>query len=239
MLSHLDKESGSLQVRKDTQSFNVCLKDNEIIFESKPAFVPFIHAAMYEACVDMHHALEQLKQLNDPAEIQKNMLDHAVNNIQNKQERTLLEKAINTGSILMELEATTKEGVIREMVDLLDHQGLLVDKELCCQDIFERESVISTCMQNGVAMPHGRTDGTKQLVAAIGIHKSGFDFDSLDGKPTKIFVLCLSPKNSTGPHIQFISSIASVLNKQEAVDSILNAKTPTQILSILSNKKQK
>ncbi len=237
MLSHLDKESGTLQVRKDTQSFNACLKDNEIIFESKPVFVPFIHAAMYEACVDMHHALEQLKQLTSPADIQKNMIQAtAVNKVQNKQERTLLEKAINPKSVLMELKATTKEGIIRELVDVLDSQGYLLDKELCCQDIFEREKVISTCMQNGVAIPHGRTDGTKQLVAAIGIHKDGFNFDSLDGQPSKIFILCLSPKNSTGPHIQFISSIASVLNKAEALDAILNAQTPAQVLSILANK---
>ena len=212
------------------------MKDNTFVFESKEDEVPFINAIMYETCVDLHQSIEQLKKLTNPSEIQKNLL--ATNAQQNKEERSLVEKVIDTKAIIMDLKSDTKEGIIHELVDQLAKDGHLLDKELCCKDILDRESVISTCMQNGVALPHGRTDGTKELVAAVGIHKAGYQFDSIDGKPTKIFILCLSPKNSTGPHIQFISAIASMLNKQESVDEILEATTPEGVLNVLINKKK-
>ena len=240
MLSHLDKDSGVLQIRKDNLSFALTKSPKEFVFESNPDEVPFIRAIMFESIVALHQDLEGLKKLANPEEIRKDYFDASAEVFapeNSKQIRSMIEKGIDTRSIILDLKAQTKEDVIKEMIDRLAENGLLQDKELCQKDVLEREAIVSTCFQNGIALPHGRTDGVNELVAAVGINKNGYNFDALDGQPSKIFVMCLSPKNSDGPHIEFVATVGSVLAKQENIDNILAAKTPEEVIRIFDVKK--
>ena len=240
MLSHLDKDSGVLQIRKDSLSFALTKSPKEFVFESNPDEVPFIRAIMFETIVALHQDLEGLKKLANPEEIRKDYFDPSAEVFapeNSKQIRTMIEKGLNTKSIIMDLKANTKEAVIKEMICRLAGNGLLLDKDLCEKDVMEREAIVSTCFQNGIALPHGRTDGVKELVAAVGINRNGYNFDAIDGKPSKIFVMCLSPKNSDGPHIEFVATVGSVLAKQENIDGILAAETPEEVFAILDIKK--
>ena len=240
MLSHLDKDSGVLQIRKDNLSFALTKSPKEFVFESNPDEVPFIRAIMFETIVALHQDLEGLKKLANPEEIRKDYFDPSAEVFapeNSKQIRSMIEKGLSTKSIIMDLKANTKEAVIKEMICRLAGNGLLLDKDLCEKDVMEREAIVSTCFQNGIALPHGRTDGVKELVAAVGINKNGYNFDALDGKPSKIFVMCLSPKNSDGPHIEFVATVGSVLAKQENIDNILAAKTPEEVIRIFDVKK--
>ena len=240
MLSHLDKDSGVLQIRKDNLSFALTKSPKEFVFESNPDEVPFIRAIMFETIVALHQDLEGLKKLANPEEIRKDYFDPSAEVFapeNSKQIRSMIEKGLSTKSIIMDLKANTKEAVIKEMICRLAGNGLLLDKDLCEKDVMEREAIVSTCFQNGIALPHGRTDGVKELVAAVGINRNGYNFDAIDGKPSKIFVMCLSPKNSDGPHIEFVATVGSVLAKQENIDSILSAETPEEVFAILDIKK--
>ena len=240
MLSHLDKDSGVLQIRKDNLSFALTKSPKEFVFESNPDEVPFIRAIMFESIVALHQDLEGLKKLANPEEIRKDYFDASTEVFapeNSKQIRTMIEKGLSLNSIIMDLKANTKEAVIKEMICRLAGNGLLLDKDLCEKDVLEREAIVSTCFQNGIALPHGRTDGVKELVAAVGINRNGYNFDAIDGKPSKIFVMCLSPKNSDGPHIEFVATVGSVLAKQENIDSILAAETPEEVFAILDIKK--
>lgn len=240
MLSHLDKDSGVLQIRKDSLSFALTKSPKEFVFESNPDEVPFIRAIMFETIVALHQDLEGLKKLANPEEIRKDYFDPSAEVFapeNSKQIRSMIEKGLSTESIIMDLKANTKEAVIKEMICRLAGNGLLLDKDLCEKDVMEREAIVSTCFQNGIALPHGRTDGVKELVAAVGINRNGYNFDAIDGKPSKIFVMCLSPKNSDGPHIEFVATVGSVLAKQENIDGILAAETPEEVFAILDIKK--
>lgn len=240
MLSHLDKDSGVLQIRKDNLSFALTKSPKEFVFESNPDEVPFIRAIMFETIVALHQDLEGLKKLANPEEIRKDYFDPSAEVFapeNSKQIRSMIEKGLSTESIIMDLKANTKEAVIKEMICRLAGNGLLLDKDLCEKDVMEREAIVSTCFQNGIALPHGRTDGVKELVAAVGINRNGYNFDAIDGKPSKIFVMCLSPKNSDGPHIEFVATVGSVLAKQENIDGILAAETPEEVFAILDIKK--
>ena len=239
MLSHLDKETGILQIRKDRLSFAMSAGVTDLEFESNPDEVPFIKALMFETIVALHQDLENLKKLATPDEMRKDIFnpedEFAPEN--KKQLQSMIEKGIDPRCIIMELGATTKEGVIREMIDKIAECGLLLDKDLCAKDVLDREKIVSTCLQNGVALPHGRTDGVDRLVAAVGLSHKGYDFDAMDGQPSKIFVLCLSPKHSDGPHIEFIATVGTVLAKQENIDSILGAGTAEDVFRIIDGKK--
>jgi PTS system nitrogen regulatory IIA component len=68
----------------------------------------------------------------------------------------------------------------------------------------------------------------------MALKKEGVDFGSMDGKPSTIFVMTLSPVSRTGPHIQFLSEISQILNDPEKRQSILAAQSPAEIVDILT-----
>jgi len=145
-----------------------------------------------------------------------------------------LKKILTKDSILPELKADTKRGVIEEMVGLMAASGKVTDPAATIQAILAREAKMSTGMQNGIAIPHGKTDAVNQLVAAIAIHRAGVDFSAMDGKPSHIFIITLSPENRAGPHIQFLAEISRVLSRPELREKLLNAATSDEILNLLT-----
>jgi len=146
-----------------------------------------------------------------------------------------LKKALLRESITPELKGATKDAVIEELVDLLVAAGRIKDRLAALRAVLERERKMSTGMQNGIAIPHGKTETTDCLVTALGIKRAGVDFDSLDGQPARIFVMTLSPENRTGPHIQFLAEISRQLNDPTIRDRLLQATTADEILKILAD----
>lgn len=139
---------------------------------------------------------------------------------------------LNTNVVKCELESSTKEDIIRELLTLLVNDGKLTDLEGTVKDVMDRERQMSTGIQEGVAIPHAKTKAVKELVVAIGLKKEGVDFDSLDGKMSNIFILTLSPVDRIGPHVQFLAEISKIIQHKDAREALLNAKTPSDILKV-------
>jgi len=95
---------------------------------------------------------------------------------------------------------------------------------------------MSTGMENGIAIPHGKTDAVEELLAGVGITKHDVDFNSLDGKPCRIFIMTLSPSHRTGPHIQFLSEISQLLRSEEKRKKLLSAADSREILRALAER---
>lgn len=142
-------------------------------------------------------------------------------------------KALQECCLLPHLVGETKEAIIEEMVDLLDSAGRLPDRKAALDSVFERESQMSTGMQYGIAIPHGKTDSVPHLVTAVALKPEGVDFEALDGEPSKIFVMTLSPVSKAGSHIQYLSQISKLLNQPVLRDSLLNAKTEPEMAAVL------
>ena len=245
MLSTVDKSSGIIQIRKDNLSFALVREENDFIFESNPSEVPFIHAIMYETFVDLHQTMGKLKELSSPAQAQKEIFnataavaaEQSAAGDKNKIACSIMEKALCKEAIIMKLKATTKEGVIKEMLDkLAENSKAVIDKDKCYEELLEREKIITTCMQNGIALPHARTEGASDIVAAIGLNPEGYNFDSMDGKPTTTFILCLSGKDSSGPHIEFIAAATSLLAKVPDAEALLKSKTADDVYAFFTKK---
>ena len=143
-------------------------------------------------------------------------------------------KALTPAAIVLGLQGSTKVAVIEEMVDRLVADGRIKDRQTALQAIMAREQKMSTGMQHGIAIPHGKTSAVDDLVALVGLKPEGVDFASLDGQPARIFVLTLSPENRTGPHIQFLAEISRQLNDGAVREKILNATKPEDVLDALS-----
>lgn len=145
-----------------------------------------------------------------------------------------LKKILTKEAILPELRAGTKQGVIEEIIAFLAASGKLIGRETAVQAVLAREAKMSTGMQNGVAIPHGKTDAVDQLVAVVAIHRAGVDFAAMDGKPSHIFITTLSPENRAGPHIQFLAEVSKLLSRPELRAKLLNAATADEIFSLLT-----
>lgn len=146
-----------------------------------------------------------------------------------------LKRLLTTESILPNLKPGSKEEVIRQIVDFVAYSGKISDKAVALDAILTRESKMSTGMQNGIAIPHGKTDTVDQLVAVVAICKEGTEFDAMDGKPVHIFILTLSPATRAGPHIQFLAEISKVLSRPELTEQLIAATTTPEILSLLTS----
>jgi fructose-specific phosphotransferase system IIA component len=145
-----------------------------------------------------------------------------------------LRKTLSKETILLDLKSSTKDRIIEEMIDFLTASGKIREKKDALKAVIDRERKMSTGMQNGIAIPHGKTDKVDTLIAAIAVKKDGADFGSLDGQPSKIFVMTLSPDTRTGPHIQFLAEISRQLNDNAVREKILNAAKPEDVLDALS-----
>lgn len=119
-------------------------------------------------------------------------------------------------ALVPQLEAAERDEVITELVDALVNAGRAPKKlrdELISM-IVEREKTGSTGFGKGVAVPHVKHDGIKEMVATIGVSASGVDFNALDKAPVYSIVLLLSPKDQPDEHLQAMENIFSNLQKE-------------------------
>lgn len=116
-------------------------------------------------------------------------------------------------AIVTDIKSEKKEDVIKELVDALISTNE-IDKRNCnklIEALNMRESLGSTAIGQGVAIPHAKSNCVIKLVAAFGLSKKGIDFDSLDGEPAYIFFLLLAPQDSAGPHLKALARISRLL----------------------------
>ena len=137
-------------------------------------------------------------------------------------------------TVTLKLKGATKDDILEELVDLLVSSGRIKDRKAALKAVMEREKKMSTGLQNGIAIPHGKTDTVESLVAALGIRKEGIDFQSLDGLPAQIFLMTLSPASRTGPHIQFLADISRTLHDPVVRQQVLEATSEEELLEILA-----
>ncbi len=145
-----------------------------------------------------------------------------------------IRKLLTKDVVSLNLKGTDKEEVIEEMITLLVDAGRVENRKAAQKAIWDRERKMSTGMQNGIAIPHGKSDCVESLVVAIGIHKTGIDFQSLDQQPAHFFIMTISPANRTGPHIQFLAEISRQLNDATTRDRILKVSSKDEVIEILA-----
>jgi mannitol/fructose-specific phosphotransferase system IIA component (Ntr-type) len=147
-----------------------------------------------------------------------------------------LKKALSPETVWVDLKADSKQGIIEEMVERLYLAGKIKDRGAVLEAVLDREAKMSTGMQHGVAIPHGKSDAVDSLVAAMGLNKSGVNFDSLDGSPCTIFFMTVSPTKGAGPHIQFLAEVSRLISQPANRELLLAAKTHSDIYDILTGK---
>jgi fructose-specific phosphotransferase system IIA component len=221
-------DEGLSQARKDDISLSITEEEHKVTIVSAKVDVPFVKTAIYEVLLGLSNSIEALKSSSDPAAMRREISD-----LDGRQDRGLLTH-IQSQCISINLQGNTKDEIITELVDLLHKNGKLLNRDEVLNDVFLREKTMSTGMQHGIALPHGKSDGVKEMCVAIGLKKEGVDFESIDNEPAKLFIMVVSPKKTTGPHIQFLASITAILKDEERRNHIMNAKSANDIIAFIN-----
>ena len=139
-------------------------------------------------------------------------------------------------AVSVELKAQdNKEAVIRELAGLLVQSGAIKEKDVgkLVQILLKRESLGSTGIGQGVAIPHGKSDCVTRLVGAFGISRAGVNFDSLDGEPVQLFFLLVAPEDSAGPHLKALARISRLLKDKHFRDTLRTANDEQTVVHII------
>ncbi|MCD8914108.1 MULTISPECIES: PTS fructose transporter subunit IIABC [Staphylococcus] len=136
-------------------------------------------------------------------------------------------------TIAMDVEATTKEGVIDTLVAQLDHAGILSDVDAFKDAIMAREGQSTTGIGEGIAIPHAKVDAVKQPAIAFGKSKAGVDYQSLDGQPAHLFFMIAAPEGGAQTHLDALAKLSGVLMDDKVREALLHASTPDEVLAII------
>lgn len=146
----------------------------------------------------------------------------------------MLNKMLTKDCINLNLTSNTKLEVIDELVNILDKAGKLNNKEEFKNAILAREAQSSTGLEEGIAIPHGKTSAVKTPSIAFGLSKKGIDYDSLDGEPSKLFFMIAAPADATDSHIETLSQLTMMLLEDDVREALLNAKTAEDVFKALN-----
>lgn len=138
-------------------------------------------------------------------------------------------------AVSTDVRAQNKEEIIRELVGLLVKGGSIKERDVqkLVQILLKRESLGSTGIGQGVAIPHGKCDCVSKLVAAFGVSRTGMNFDSLDGEPVHLFFLLVAPEDSAGPHLKALARISRLLKDKHFRDSLRASKDEKALVKII------
>ena len=220
------------QIRKEEVFIILKCSDAHMTFDCIERDEGFIHTVFYEVIADLEHVMKNLQTLADKKQIGEKIFKK-----ENDEGVQMKKFHIHTSSAVeANLKGVNKQEIIEEMVGLLILSEQLdpLKKDTVLRDLIDREETMSTGMQDGIALPHAKTNAVDHVVAVVGIKKEGIDFSSLDGQPAKIFVLTLASKENPHAYLQSMAEISRFLAENENRDRLLSCDTNDQLFEVLS-----
>lgn len=159
-------------------------------------------------------------------------------NQEEKWEKLKILDFLSVSAVVTELAATTKKGVLEELVGILAKEGKIKDASLTVEVLMEREKLGSTGIGQGIAIPHAKTDQVGDVIAAFGLSRRGVQFDALDGDPVNIFFLLVAPPDAAALHLKALARISRLLKDKFFRQSLRETKTPAEILKLIKDEDQ-
>ncbi len=135
-------------------------------------------------------------------------------------------------AVLYDLKSQDKKGVIEELAAPIVRIADVNQAELV-NVLMARERLGSTGIGGGIGIPHGKLRGLDALLLSFGLSRKGVDFESMDGKPTHIFFLLITPENSTGLHLKLLAQISKILKNDPFKEKLLHAVDGDEIYRII------
>lgn len=223
----INQQERIYQLRRDGTTIEYQFGTRTLTFYCNVRDVPMVNAAMYETLADLERTIRGLRKPLDAQRIATRIQAPAP-----QAQPASLAAYLRPALVKAHLDAADKPGVIEELLDVLEANGQLRDRDRARRDVLGREESMSTGLQYGVAIPHAKSDAVDHLVCAVGLKPEGIDFDSMDGEPARIFIMTLSPADRPARHVEFISAVSRLLDSERRA-AILTCRTGEQVYELL------
>ena len=141
---------------------------------------------------------------------------------------------LNKEAINVNLNARDKKGVLDELAaPVASAAG--ATKDQLVKVLLERERLGSTGIGGGIGIPHGKLKNLESLVLGFGLSRQGVNFESMDGRPTHIFFLLLTPEDSAGIHLKLLARISRLLKNDGFKERLMQSQTSEDIIAAISD----
>ncbi|MGI5869609.1 MAG: cation:proton antiporter [Kiritimatiellia bacterium] len=233
LLSH---EDSIWQVRRDDVEIGLQRKGAELHFECSPREERFVATAVLAVTAELTHLANELAKPVTTTDLARHLGGiPGENGSEAKAPRIEadLARAIRNFTFIPSITVNSRDGIIQLLVDRLAERGLITDAKAAMEDLLAREAVMSTGLENGIAIPHARTDAVDSLIGAIAVVHSGIaDYPTLDKSVVNIVVLTLSPREADSPHLRVISHIGKTLDADGRA-RLLASRTEGDMMDVL------
>ncbi|MGQ3478971.1 PTS fructose transporter subunit IIABC [Paenibacillus sp. TY11] len=139
-------------------------------------------------------------------------------------------------TMIMDLQATTKDGAIEELIASLEASGRINDRALFKEMIYKREAESSTGIGGGIAMPHAKTKAVNEATVVFAKSSKGVEFESLDGEPAKVFFMIAAPEGAANTHLRTLAALSRLLIDTDFIDKLMNTQTPDEVSELFDTK---
>jgi PTS system nitrogen regulatory IIA component len=141
--------------------------------------------------------------------------------------------------IIPDLKGKDKRSVLKEMADCLASLDRALDARSLFDTLLEREKISSTAIGEGVAIPHGKVPGIRQVTGIFARSVQGVNFDSLDGGPTHLFFVLIAPEDSAADHLKALARISRLLKDSSFRVRLMEGKTQEEIFAVIVEEDRK
>ena len=141
-----------------------------------------------------------------------------------------IQDLLNKKVMLLDLQATTKEAAIDEMISSLVDNGVVTDFDVFKAGIMAREAQTSTGLGDGIAMPHSKNAAVKEATVLFAKSNKGVDYESLDGQPTDLFFMIAAPEGANDTHLAALAELSKYLMQDGFADRLRKVASPDEVI---------
>lgn len=142
-----------------------------------------------------------------------------------------IQDLLNNKVMLLDLQATTKEAAIDEMINSLVDNGVVTDFDVFKAGIMAREAQTSTGLGDGIAMPHSKNAAVKEATVLFAKSNKGVDYESLDGQPTDLFFMIAAPEGANDTHLAALAELSKYLMQDGFADRLRKVTSPDEVIA--------
>lgn len=141
-----------------------------------------------------------------------------------------IQDLLNKKVMLLDLQATTKEAAIDEMINSLVDNGVVTDFDVFKSGIMAREAQTSTGLGDGIAMPHSKNAAVKEATVLFAKSNKGVDYESLDGQPTDLFFMIAAPEGANDIHLAALAELSKYLMQDDFADRLRQVTSADEVI---------
>lgn len=139
-------------------------------------------------------------------------------------------------TMIMDLQATTKDEAIDELIASLNRSGRINDPVLFKEMIYKREAESSTGIGGGIAMPHAKTTAVNEPTVVFAKSRQGLDFEALDDQPAHVFFMIAAPEGAGNTHLRTLAALSRLLIDSDFISQLMSTDTPAEVSALFDAK---